>query len=341
MKADGTSSSIDEANDLRAPAEADRSNLLRRWPLSSTDRAIIRHLQEDGRRPFVTIAKDLDLAEKTVRTRVHHLLQTAVIQIVALTSPAALGYRSSALVGVITDPSVPTSRIAVAFRDIADLDYVVVTAGRYNLLVEIISNDMASMQMVIENQIGKIPGVRSIEVFPYFSVYYQNASFLGKGRNGFGGAVKEDELDDIDKRIVLELNLDGRAPLKPIADKLEVSEGQVRGRINNMIANGKMNIMAIVNPMNFAEHAIAYVAIQAQQGTSLHALAEQLSKIPQVTYLTICSGRFDIFAEVVCSSNDELLQAIDGGVRNIPGAARVETFIYIDLHYKRLVPVRG
>jgi DNA-binding Lrp family transcriptional regulator len=341
MKAEDTSRVIDAADALSEAAETDRSNLLRRWPLSSTDREIIRHLQEDGRRAFVTIARDLDLAEKTVRTRVHHLLQSAVIQIVALTSPAALGYRSAALVGVSTDPSVPTSQIAMALRDIADLDYVVVTAGRYNLLVEIISHDMAAMQQVVENEIGKIPGIRSIELFPYFSIYYQNASFLWNGSKGFGGAVKEEELEEIDKRIVLELNQDGRAPLKSIADKLGVSEGQVRGRIGNMIEGGKMNIMAIVNPMNFAEHAIAYVAVQVGQGTSLRAFAEQMSKIPQVTYLTICSGRFDVFAEIVCSSNDELLEAIDVGVRRLPGASRVETFVYVDLHYKRLIPVRG
>jgi DNA-binding Lrp family transcriptional regulator len=341
MKEEAVSSSRRKSDARSEATDVDHNNLLRRWPLSSTDRAIIRHLQEDGRRSFVTIARDLGLAEKTVRTRVHHLLETSVIQIVALTSPAALGYRCAALLGVTADPSFPTSQIAMGLREIADLDYVIVTAGRFNLLVEIISQDWSTLQQVIETDISKVRGIRSIELFPYFSIYYQNAGFLWNAGSGLGGAVKETELEDIDKRIVLELNQDGRAPLKAIADKLSVSEGQVRSRIANMTDSGKMRLMAIVNPMNFPEHAIAYVAVRVNIGTSLQAFAEEISKIPQVTYLTICSGRFDIFAEIVCSSNTELLNVVDYGVRQLPGAASVETFVYVDLHYKRLVPLRG
>jgi Lrp/AsnC family transcriptional regulator for asnA, asnC and gidA len=319
-----------------------RQNLLRRWPLSSTDRAIIGHLQEDGRRSFVTIARDLQLSEKTVRTRVHHLLESHVIQIVALTSPAALGYRAAALAGLTTDPRVPASQIAVALREIPDLDYVIVTAGRYNVLAEIISHDLSSMQTVIEQEIGKIGGIQSLELFPYFSIYYQNARFFRGGHSGGSDkAVMDDELDEIDKRIVLELNHDGRAPLKLVAERLGVSESQIRTRIGNMIDAGKMNIMAIVNPMNVAGHATAYVGIRAATGCSLVTLGKDLAAVPQVSYVTLCSGRFDVFAEVVCSSKEELLEAIDFGIRNLSGVARVETFIYVDLHYKRLVPIRG
>ncbi|MEA2783116.1 MAG: hypothetical protein QOK29_4660 [Rhodospirillaceae bacterium] len=251
--------------------------------MSATDRAIIGDLQENGRRTFVTIARDLGLSEKTDRMRVHHLLQENIIQIAALTNPVALGYRAAALVGLRTDPGVPTSEIAVALREIPDLDYVIVTAGRYNLLVGIISHGTPSMQAVIEREVGRIRGIGSVEVFPYFSIYYQNARFFGvDGGSSFGWAVKEEELDPIDRRIVLELSNDGRAPLKEIADRLDVSESQVRTRIGNMVSVGKMKIMAIVNPMNLPEHAIAYVAVQAKQNFSLHSVAEQLSQMPQV-----------------------------------------------------------
>jgi Lrp/AsnC family transcriptional regulator for asnA, asnC and gidA len=342
MKAARAANSHESAQERMKDSVSAKANLLRRWPLSATDRAIIGHLQEDGRRTFVTIARDLGLSEKTVRMRVHHLLQENIIQIAALTNPVALGYHAAALVGLTTDPGVPTSEIAVALREIPDLDYVIVTAGRYNLLVEIISHGTPSMQTVIEREIGRIRGIRSIEVFPYFSIYYQNARFFGvDGGSSFGWAVKEEELDPIDRRIVLELSNDGRAPLKEIAGRLDVSESQVRTRIGSMVNVGKMKIMAIVNPMNLPEHAIAYVAVQAKQNFSLHSVAEQLSQMPQVSYITICAGRYDLFIEVVCSSNNELLQTIDLGIRALRGVAKVETFIYFDLHYKRLTPMRG
>ncbi|MDB6086051.1 MAG: hypothetical protein JWN43_3932, partial [Gammaproteobacteria bacterium] len=157
--------SITAKSKHRAPA-APGDTLLSHSPLSHTDRAIITHLQEDGRRSFVAIAQDLGLSEKTVRTRVHQLLDSKIIQITALTSPVAMGYHAGALVGVTTVPSVPPSQIARELSRIRDVDYVVTSAGRYNLMVEVISRDLPALQRVVESEIGRIEGIVAIELFP-------------------------------------------------------------------------------------------------------------------------------------------------------------------------------
>jgi Lrp/AsnC family transcriptional regulator for asnA, asnC and gidA len=318
------------------------SNLLRHWPLSDVDRRIIAHLQEDGRRPFVSIAKDVGVTEKTVRSRVRQLLNSNIIQIVALTTPSALGYKAGALAALTTDPSVSASKISAALTQIDDVDYVVITTGRYGIFAEIISRNMKTLQETVENQIGKIAGVRSVELFPYFSLFYQQARFFmrGESANGHSG-VRDEELDNIDKAIAAELSYDGRVALKVVADKLDISETQVRTRIQNMTAGGTMSILAIVNPMNLQDRSIAWVAIRAKGGESLRSLADRISQISYVSYVVICAGRFDIFAEFVCPSNDDLLDVLDQKVRQIPSVAAVESFFYLDLHYKRLVPVRS
>ncbi|WP_271169962.1 Lrp/AsnC family transcriptional regulator [Hansschlegelia plantiphila] len=318
------------------------NNLLRHWPLSDVDRRIIAHLQEDGRRPFVTIARDIGVTEKTVRSRVRQLLTSNIIQIVALTTPSALGYKAGALAALTTDPSVAASKIAAALTQIDDVDYVVITTGRYGIFAEIISRNMKTLQETVETQIGKIAGVRSVEVFPYFSLFYQQARFFmrGESANGVSG-VRDDELDQVDKSIASELSYDGRVALKVIADKLDISETQVRTRIQNMTTAGTMSILAIVNPMNLQNRSIAWVAIKSKGGEPLRDLADKIAQISYVSYVVICAGRFDIFAEFVCPSNDELLDALDQKVRQIPSVGDVEAFFYLDLHYKRLVPVRG
>ena len=327
-------------NDIERRSRPAGPNVLLHWPLTEADKAIVSSLQEDGRRPFVNIARDIGVTEKTVRNRVRHLLDSRIIQIVAITSPAALGYHAGAMIGVTTDPGIAASEIAAVMTGIAEVDYVVVTAGRYSILVELLARDMRTLQRTIEQELGKIRGVVSLEVFPYFSIHYQQARFPAfDGELSSRPAVRSKEIDEIDKNIVAQLNINGRMPVIEIAEKLDISETQARKRIKRMIETESINVIAIINPMNLAFEAIAWVAIQAGPGQNLRQLADQIAHIGAVSYIAICAGRFDIFAEFVCASNDELLSVLDDAVRPLPGVARVESFLYINLHYKRLVPV--
>jgi Lrp/AsnC family transcriptional regulator for asnA, asnC and gidA len=145
-------------------------------------------------------------------------------------------------------------------------------------------------------------------------------------------------LDAVDQRLVFELSNDGRVSLNTIAEKLEVSETQVRMRIAQMTSKGQMSIMAIVNPMNLENRAIAWLGIKTSPSASSVALADELSAIPQISYIALCSGRYDLFAEIVCPSTEILRDVVDTRVRTRAGSRSVEVFLYLDLHYKRLVP---
>jgi DNA-binding Lrp family transcriptional regulator len=314
--------------------------LLHRHALSRTDQAIVANLQEDGRRAYVNIARDIGVTEKTVRNRVKHLVDSKVIQIVALTSPAALGYRAGAMLGIVTDANTPASDIAAQIAQVTQVDYVVVTAGRFALLVELLARDMQTLRRIVETQLGKVAGVQSMEVFPYFRIDYQQARFLSfRGDGAKKTAVRAKEMDASGKRIAALLSVDGRLPVNEMAERLKISETQIRNRIKTLVTSEQMSVMAIINPLNLSFEAIAWVALKATAHYSLRALADDLNKIDNVSYVVICGGRFDIFAEVVCATNDELLGVLDEQIRTLKGVASVETFLYFDLHYKRLMPV--
>jgi len=314
--------------------------LLLRHALSKTDQAIVANLQADGRRAYVNIARDIGVTEKTVRNRVRHLVESKIIQIVALTSPAALGYHAGAMVGIVTDGNTPASEVAAKMARIAEVDYVVVTAGRFSLLVEVLARDMQVMRKIIETRLGKISGVQSMEIFPYFSIDYQQARFLSfHGINGRRTAVRAKEMDPSGKRIAALLSVDGRLPVNEMANQLKISETQIRNRIRALVKSEQMSVLAIINPMNLSFEAIAWIAVKAAAGHSLRKLADDLNKIDNVSYVVICGGRFDIFAEVVCATNDDLLSVLDESMRTLEGVAELESFLYLDLHYKRLMPV--
>ena len=314
---------------------------LRQAPaLDPADRAIVEHLQEDGRRSFARIARATDLAEKTVRSRMRHLLDAEIIQIAAVTDPRALGYHSSALLGLVLDPAAPASETARKLLSVAVIDYVVVATGRYGLFAEVICHDRRELQDVIENRIGEIGGIRIIESFPYLSLHYQLANFGAARRKSLKEAgVVPRILTRTDRDIVKALSEDGRMPLQAVADRLGISESQVRNRFNAMAADGVVSVIAIVNPMSLGYGTVAWTAVRVGGGISARDVADGLSGLSHVTYVAICAGRFDIFSEVACRDEAELLAIIDHDIRPLKGVMSIEISIYQHLHYKRLTPI--
>src|SRR5688572_7612624 len=108
----------------------------RRNALDDLDKAIIRCLQADGRRPYAQIGRELEVPEATVRQRAERLISRGIVQIVGVTDPLAMGFQQPVLIGLRVDPA-KLDRIA---HDIAKLDevtYLVVTAGRFDLVCEV------------------------------------------------------------------------------------------------------------------------------------------------------------------------------------------------------------
>ena len=133
--------------------------------LDEASRAIIEQLQEDGRRPYTRIAKAVGLSEAAVRQRVQQLIDAGVLQIVAVTDPLTLGFHRMAMIGVKVEGDVRAAADAVA--DIPDVDYVVLTAGSFDLLLEVVCQDDDHLFSLINDKLRTIPGVRTTETFIY------------------------------------------------------------------------------------------------------------------------------------------------------------------------------
>ncbi|WP_299534129.1 Lrp/AsnC family transcriptional regulator [uncultured Streptomyces sp.] len=133
--------------------------------------AIIEQLQEDGRRPYAAIGKAVGLSEAAVRQRVQKLLDQGVMQIVAVTDPLTVGFRRQAMVGINVDGDLDP--VSEALSSMAECEYVVMTAGSFDLMVEIVCEDDDHLLETINKRIRAIPGVRSTESFVYLKLKKQ------------------------------------------------------------------------------------------------------------------------------------------------------------------------
>jgi len=140
-------------------------------PLDDVSKRIVELLQEDGRQPFVTIAREVGLSEAAVRQRVQKLIDGDVMQIVAVTDPLQVGFTRQAMVGVRVPGDV--REVADALCDMPEVSYVVTTAGSFDLLVEVVCEDDEHLLDVVMRQIRGLPGVGATETFVYLKLTKQ------------------------------------------------------------------------------------------------------------------------------------------------------------------------
>ena len=143
--------------------------------LDDVSKAIIEQLQQDGRRSYAAIGKVVGLSEAAVRQRVQRLTESGVMQVVAVTDPLQLGFARQAMVGIRCRGELEV--VAEALGELQEVDYVVITAGSYDLLVEVVAESDDHLLELISLKIRNIPNVESTETFMYLGLRKQTYSW--------------------------------------------------------------------------------------------------------------------------------------------------------------------
>lgn len=138
------------------------------------------------------------------------------------------------------------------------------------------------------------------------------------------------KLDEIDRAVIEALQVDGRAAFAQIAEQLGVSPGMIRQRYSRLADQGFLKVVAITNPLRMGYKTMAMIGIRVD-GSKLLEVAEKISKLEEVIYLVISSGRFDIFAEVVCRDHEDLLRFITEKLATIEGVRESESFMHLKI----------
>lgn len=136
-------------------------------------------------------------------------------------------------------------------------------------------------------------------------------------------------LDDIAKQIIELLQTDGRMPYAAIAKQVGLSEAAVRHRVQRLVDAGVMQIVAVTDPMQmgFARQAMIGITVSGR----VRQVAAALEELDALDYIVVTTGRFDILAEVVAASDDELLDVVSEQVASVEGVTTTETFVYLRL----------
>lgn len=139
--------------------------------LDDVSKAIVEHLQQDGRKAYAAIGREIGLSEAAVRQRVQRLLDAGVMQIVAVTDPLQLGFRREAMIGITVGGDMEP--VADKLAEMSEVTYCMMTAGSFDIIVEVLCEDDDHLLEVINKRIRTIPGVRGTESFVYLRLRKQ------------------------------------------------------------------------------------------------------------------------------------------------------------------------
>jgi Lrp/AsnC family transcriptional regulator for asnA, asnC and gidA len=141
---------------------------------------------------------------------------------------------------------------------------------------------------------------------------------------------QNERLDAIDLSIIESLQKDGREAFAQIAEQLNVSPGMIRQRYNRLVEMGYLKIVAVTNPLMMGIRTMALIGIHTD-GHKLMQVAEKISRLDEVVYLVIVSGRYDIICEVFCRDHEDLLKFLTEKLAKVDGIRETESFMHLKI----------
>nr|WP_246305027.1 Lrp/AsnC family transcriptional regulator [Nocardioides thalensis] len=298
------------------------------WPaLDKIDARLISHLQDDARGTYVQYAEGTGLSAAAVRVRVQRLHETGVVRTLGVVHPEILGIDCSATVGLKVDGGIEDC--AGHLAGFAETTFVVVTAGRYDVLADVSCRTNRDLVGVLDRMLA-LPGVTSVEPFKHLD-RVKSATQAPHTELRLNGS-----LDEIDHVLLRELEQDGRASYAHLAAATGLSQAGTRARVHALLAAGAIRVLAVVDPIALGIGELCGFGLKV--GGPARQVAQTVASLPSTELVALTAGRWDVVGTLRAPSDDAAVEAYDQ-VRQVGGVAAVETFAHLAIRkeaYPRL-----
>lgn len=286
--------------------------------LDAVDAALVRELQTDGRATFQTLGNRVGLSRTAVRTRVRRLLGTGAVRIVGVISAQLLGIAAHAHVSISVEG--PATAVLYALADRHAVTFAALVAGRHAVVAEVRARDEAGLAVALD-EIRANAQVRSVDVFRCVRTVKP-----ADGAVTSSGAPITSTLDDIDWRLMRELQRDGRAPYARLSREVDLSQAATRSRVVRLVTTGAVRVVGQVDAAAMgAEHRVGLgVRVRGDAATA----AQTISALPGVACVLTGYGRYDIVARLDADDHEGLLARIEA-VRSVPAVRHTETWHHL------------
>lgn len=294
--------------------------------LDDVDRQLIDQLIVDGRATYAKLAPIVGLSQATVRTRVQRLLDEHIITVTGRVDPASFGLGVFAF--AFLEVNEELEKTAARIGEIEEAVFVVVGAGRFDLLVELRCRDEERLLDALD-RIRVLDGVRRLQSATV--LHYEKQDWTGVGDRDATPKVAAapaatGDLDAVDRRLMLELMADGRATYAALAPLVGLSQAAVRDRVIYLLDANSITIQA--HPAAEAMGIGGFAGIAVKATGPVRPLVEAMNALAETTLVVRTLGRFDLLAELWFEGPDHLADLLDD-LRGLPGVGTIDTLPYL------------
>ncbi|MGV9263756.1 Lrp/AsnC family transcriptional regulator [Kitasatospora sp. NPDC003701] len=301
--------------------------------LDTTDAALVRELQRDGRVSYQRLAELLEISREAARARVQRLLTRGEVRIVGIVPPAVAGITTVAHVSLdVAGPAWPVAAAAAGRRAAS---FVSCTAGPQGVVAELRVADDAALEREFA-ALRAVAGVRGVEVFRCTELVRDAyAQAAPAPRTGTLPA-----LDEADRRLLGLLQADGRASFAALAERIGLSQPATRARVLRLLEVGAVHVTGLVESRALGVREAAGVGLGVHG--PVREVAEAAAALPGVNYVASGYGRFDLVCGLDAPDRPALLRGLET-LRALPGVTRSESWVHLDIvkeSYTYDLPIR-
>ncbi|MDD5095081.1 MAG: Lrp/AsnC family transcriptional regulator [Dehalococcoidia bacterium] len=310
-------------------------------PLDELDLMLMRELEVDARKSAKELAAKLGSSHTTVGRRLQALLDERIISFVTIADHKTLGYLSLVLLGINVRPG---KADAVATK-IASLNYskmIGSTAGCYDLLASIVIGGLEDICGLVSNDLGAIKDITNVDSMIILDIFKNDWSCLTEKGHIIQRNPTKSFLDEFEKSLIRELELQPRETISELANKLGTNRTNVRKRLNSLLERGIIRIVSVTD-LSALGYKIRITVRMKVDPSRIHDIVENLCASPNVTQVVMVTGMFELCMVAVFKDQEEVHDFIQNRLGRIPGVIRHETVLNLKT-YKRgfgLPPLPG
>lgn len=300
-----------------------QSSINRALSIDDIDRKLITQLKLDGRQSLASLGAAIGLSGDSAKDRLDALTSLGIVKVTCTVDPKILGFTSITLVGVKV--SGPAEQIAVELAQVFEFDFVACTAGEFDILVEVVCRDNPHLLEVLDSKLRSRADVSSVVSFSYLEVLK-----FSPGSSSIAQSVPDvavSELDEIDHKIISELQVDGRLSFQDLAERIDIPYQTTRRRARNLLESNIIRPEVLTNRL--VEGTAVIAGVNLRTSGPIPAIAKELSKLDEVEIAVLTTGSFDLMLEVACRDKQHLATLVGEVLPGINGVVSTETNIYL------------
>ncbi|MHA6669915.1 Lrp/AsnC family transcriptional regulator [Homoserinimonas sp. A447] len=282
------------------------------------DEALFNALHDNGRMSLSALSRTIGAPRHRVQQRLHELLSSGSISIVANVHPALLGIHTYCHLLIRVDGD--SSRVADALRALHEVPLVSLISGEFDIAAEVGAHDVEHLSRTIST-IRELPGVRLVEASQHSQIFKSRFDTITEVESA-------PVLDRLDLRLVALLQQDGRMPYRAIGAQLQLSAASARARVQKLLANGSLRITCVVKRSEAARSVLMGVGISVTG--AIESIEFALREHEQVEFVASTIGKFDLIATLSAPSLRGLRSALDD-IRRNPAVARAVSWIHLEV----------